>query len=254
MKTIMLFLIGILSGNLLFAQGSIFVTSGAIEYTRSVNMYAIARESMPPEGNAFRTTYEQAFDNYKKNQPQFGLVKSTLVFANNKTLFTPATTDNVVAFMASNAAVKQYNTVYTDLSQGKRVVQKDIIDEHYLLTDSLSKITWKIIGGNEEVAGYSCREAHGLIQDSIYIVAFYTDKIRTNGGPESFSGLPGMILKLVLPHEHITWTATKVIQGFPATPQPPKKGKPVTSEELNNIIMKTWSGRNNSTNVKFYLL
>jgi len=253
MKKIKLFLIGVLSGNLLFAQTSIFVTAGTIEYTRSVNMYAIARESMPAVGTSYRPIYEQSFDQYRKNQPQFGLVKSTLVFANNKTLFTPAATDNVVAFMGNTAAVKQYNTVYTDLTQGKRVVQKDVIDEHYLLTDSLSKITWKIIGGNEEIAGYSCREAHGLIQDSIYIVAFYTDKIRTNGGPESFSGLPGMILKLVLPHEHIAWTATKIVQGFPATPEPPKKGKPVTNEELNNIFKKTWSGRNAGT-LKFYLL
>ena len=253
MKTLKLFLISILSGNLLFGQGSIFVTAGTIEYTRSVNMFAIARESMPAEGTSFRTTYEQAFDNYKKNQPQFGVVKSTLVFTGNKTLFTPATTDNVVAFMGNSSAIKQYNTVYTDLAQGKRVVQKDVIDEHYLLTDSLSKITWKIIGGNEEIAGYSCREAHGLIQDSIYIVAFYTDKIRTNGGPESFSGLPGMILKLVLPHEHITWTATKVLQGFPPTPEPPKKGKAVTNEELSTILKKTWSGRNSGA-LKFYLL
>ncbi len=253
MKTIKLLLIGILSCNLLIAQTSIFVTAGTIEYTKSVNMFAIGRESIPQVGSPYRPTYETAFDQYRKNQPQFGLVKSTLVFANNKTLFTPGTTDNVVAFMGNSGPIKQYNTVYTDLTQGKRVVQKDIIDEHYLLSDSLSKITWKIIGGNEEIAGYSCREAHGLIQDSIYIVAFYTDKIRVNGGPESFSGLPGMILKLVLPHEHIAWTASKVTQGWPTTPEPPKKGKPVTNEELNNILKKTWSGRNASS-LKFYLL
>lgn len=253
MKIIKLLLISILPGNLLFAQTSIFVTAGTIEYTKSVNMFAVGRETLQSQSGSFSTLYEQAFDQYLKNRPQFGMVKSTLVFANNKSLYTPGPTDNVVSFMNNDLAIRQPNTVYTDLANNKRIVQKDIIEEHYLLTDSLSKITWKIIGGNEEIAGYACREAHGLIQDSVYIVAFYTDKIRINGGPESFSGLPGMILKLVLPHEHIAWTATKVIQGFPPTPQPPKKGKPVTNDELYNIIKKTYLGRNNN-NLKFFLL
>ncbi len=46
--------------------------------------------------------------------------------------------------------------------------------------------------------------------DSIYVVAFYTDEILTTGGPESFTGLPGMILGIAIPHEHVSWFATKV--------------------------------------------
>jgi GLPGLI family protein len=46
--------------------------------------------------------------------------------------------------------------------------------------------------------------------DSIYVVAFYSDQIVVRGGPESFWGLPGMIMGVVLPHEYTTWYATKV--------------------------------------------
>ena len=46
--------------------------------------------------------------------------------------------------------------------------------------------------------------------DSIYIVAFFAEKKSVSGGPESFSGLPGMILELALPHDNIIWRATKV--------------------------------------------
>jgi len=60
------------------------------------------------------------------------------------------------------------------------------------------------------IAGFECRRANALIMDSIYVVAFYTDEISTTGGPESFSGLPGMILGLAIPHEHVTWFATKL--------------------------------------------
>jgi len=245
MKTIIILLIGILTGNLLFAQNSKFVTAGTIDYDKSVNMFAIGREILKSvQTTSLSTVYAQAFDQYKKTHPQFGVVKSTLIFANNKTLYTPGKTDNVVAFMGINLAVKQLSTVYTDLSANKRVVQKDIFDDRFLLTDSLSKITWKIIGGSEDIAGYKCREAHGVIQDSVYIVAFYTDRIRINSGPESFSGLPGMILKLVLPNEHITWTATKVTENIAATIEPPKKGKPLTNKDFYNLLKKAGQAGN----------
>jgi GLPGLI family protein len=48
------------------------------------------------------------------------------------------------------------------------------------------------------IAGFNCRRANAMIMDSIYVVAFYTDEILTTGGPESFSGLPGMILGVAL--------------------------------------------------------
>jgi len=252
MKTTIILLINILTGNLLFAQSDKIVTAGTIEYEKSVNMFALGREMLKSvqTNSMMSPIYEQAFDQYQKNRPQFGVVKSTLTFGNNKTLYTPGKTDNVTPFMGSALVIGQYNTVYTDLSANKRVVQKDILDDHYLLTDSLSKIKWKIIGGSEDIAGYPCREAHGVIQDSVYIVAFFTDRIRINSGPESFSGLPGMILKLLLPHEHITYTATKVIpEVVPAKPiAPPIKGKPLNNKQLFDMVKRFGSYG------KFYML
>jgi GLPGLI family protein len=63
--------------------------------------------------------------------------------------------------------------------------------------------------------------------DSIYVVAFYTTQIPISGGPESFNGLPGMILGVALPHENLTWFASKVTDTTlpPNVVVPPKKGK-----------------------------
>src|SRR6185437_10397918 len=91
--------------------------------------------------------------------------------------------------------------------------QKTIFDQPFLVKDSLRKIKWKITDENREIAGYNCRRANGLMMDSIYVVAFYTDKIPVSGGPESFSGLPGMILEVALPHENVIWRATKVTEA-----------------------------------------
>jgi GLPGLI family protein len=81
--------------------------------------------------------------------------------------------------------------------------------------------------------------------DSIYVVAFYTDEILTSGGPESFSGLPGMILGVALPHEHVSWFATRV-QGISipdAQVGAPVKGKKITNAALLQTVehsLKDW--------------
>jgi GLPGLI family protein len=81
--------------------------------------------------------------------------------------------------------------------------------------------------------------------DSIYVVAFYTDEILTTGGPESFSGLPGMILGVSLPHQHISWFATKV-EAIPIAETQvaaPVKGKKVDNATLKSTIrssLKNW--------------
>ena len=81
--------------------------------------------------------------------------------------------------------------------------------------------------------------------DSIYVVAFYTDEIVTSGGPESFCGLPGMILGVALPHQHVTWFATKLIDDplKPADFKIPTKGKVATNTSLKETLkesLKDW--------------
>jgi GLPGLI family protein len=81
--------------------------------------------------------------------------------------------------------------------------------------------------------------------DSIYVVAFYTDEILTTGGPESFTGLPGMILGVSLPHQHVSWFATKV-EAIPIAETlvaPPAKGKKVDNAALQGAVrpsLKDW--------------
>ena len=92
------------------------------------------------------------------------------------------------------------------------ITQKNVYDDLYLVKDSLRKIDWKITDETREIAGYECRRANAIVLDSVYVVAYYTIQIPFSGGPESFTGLPGTILGLALPHENMTWFATKVTE------------------------------------------
>lgn len=153
---------------------------------------------------------------------------------------------------------KQFNLIYTDLANHTSTAQKDIYGDQFLVKDSTRKIKWKLTDETREIAGYTCRRANGLILDTIYAVAFYTDKIWVSGGPESFSGLPGMILGVALPHENVTWFATKVTEEtVPAsTIVPPKKGKQINNKQLYDILkeaMKNW-GAAGPYELKVFLL
>jgi GLPGLI family protein len=245
MKTIIILFFSLFTCTTLFAQQSKAIKSGSIEYDRTINTFALARQMLDLYPAEYRSMVNQGFEQYQKNKPQFLTNKSKLVFNNNKSLFIPEVPiENPVVFM-NPPLTRQINMVYTDANTNKRVIQKEVLDDNFLVTDSVSKIVWKLTDQTQEIAGFTCRRANGLILDSVYVVAFYTDKIWMSGGPESFSGLPGMILKLSLPREHVTWTATKVtVADIPeATIVPPKKGKPTTNKQLYDTLKGFTKGR-----------
>lgn len=76
----------------------------------------------------------------------------------------------------------QHSSVYTDLGNGQRVSVQPFYGTDVAISDSIPPIKWKLTDEFREVAGYSCRRANGLLMDSIYVVAFYTNDIRHSGG------------------------------------------------------------------------
>ena len=127
---------------------------------------------------------------------------------------------------------------------------KNVFEKTYLIEDSLRDAKWKITNDYREIAGFNCRRATTIIMDSVFVVAFYTDEIMISGGPESFNGLPGMIMGLVINRLHTTWYATSVnvtdvnVNNI----QPPKgKAEKITMAKLTDIISKlfsNWGGSN----------
>jgi GLPGLI family protein len=243
----------LLTGKLLFAQNAHFTTSGTVEYNKSINTVAIIKRLYGDRLND--GFFQTAFDQYKKTQPQFRVLKSTLVFDAGKTLFTPIPPETAAASFFNVPTADQNNTIYTDLQARAVTAQKTVFEETFLLKDSVRKIKWKITDETREIAGYTCRRANGLMMDSIYVVAFFANQIPIPGGPESFGGLPGMILEVALPHENLTWVATKVTEA--ASPEvtvvPPKKGKPVNGKQLFETLKDVFKNRGDATQINIYM-
>ena len=252
MKNFIILITCLLFTGKIYAQAGKVITSGKIEFEKRINMHSVTKNLMKDMTGLSATVYTQAFDEFKRNSPQFATLNSTLIFNDNKSLFTPIEPARPISNLLGSPLGKQFNTVYTDMDKKTTIELKDLYGEKFLVSDSLRKITWRLTDETQEVAGYTCRRANGLIQDSVYVVAFYTDKIWMSSGPESFSGLPGMILKVALPYENVIWTATKVTTEpvSAATITPPTKGSMVNKKQLYD---KLKSAMGNSTMMPYLL-
>ena len=234
-------------GFILQAQGQYahFIRSGSIEYERRVNLYALVSEGR----NMQDALTEQFFEAFKRSNPQFHTSTFRLQFTPNNSLYEAQEVKAMNAGFFGQIPWLSASQVFTDFNTDSVQVVREIYQENYAYQDQQAPIIWKLTNETREIAGFSCRRANGLIQDSIYVVAFYSTELLPPGGPETFSGLPGMILGIALPHEHVTWFATKVeerqVERMEA-PEIDKKTGPMDRKTLESKLEEqigSWGSR-----------
>ena len=218
-----------------FAQEQ-FIVKGKIEFEKKVNLH---KQLDSEEDEGWRTMI-------KKMAPPTKTSYFDLYFSGNKIIYTPGrevvTAQKVPDWFDGPATD---NIIFTDLEQQSVTSQKTVFDNIFNIKDSVRKIDWKITPDTRTIAGFECRKATAIIMDTVFVVAFYTEQIVTSGGPESFAGLPGMILGIAVPRLYTTWFATKLeMTDVKETVLiPPKKGKKITTSDLKTQLkpsMKDW--------------
>jgi len=228
----------------------VFISKGKIEFERVFSLHKsfemLAQDD--PDLKSFS-------DYIKQNAPATIKTYFDLTFDSDKTLYKPGreTESKTDEWYLPPT---QDNTVYTDLGKHQASSIKNVYESSFLIQDSTRKIDWRITMDTRTIAGFECQKAIGKIMDSIYVIAFFTDEILTEGGPESFNGLPGMILGIAIPRINTTWFATK-LELTPVKPEDiaePKKGKKVNNKELLmqlKNVMKNWGkyGQRNIWNI-----
>lgn len=203
---------------------------GKIEFTRSTNLYRVI-DQMDDDDKKW-------IEKFRSQIPNHNILYYELYFDNKHSLYKPGKESEQTTSMWFARTPAAENVVYTDLQTGKVTAQKQVYEEKFLVKDSMRKMKWKIMDEVRTIADYKCRKALGVMYDSVYVVAFYTEDIPASGGPEMFSGLPGMIMEVAIPRLHTTWIASKVEYTKPEEKImiPPKKGKEVTQEEMFTTI------------------
>lgn len=216
----------------------VFVSAGKIEFEKQVNLHKDLDESWGENGED-----NIWIQNMKKNLPKTQATYFDLIFNEQQSLYkagkeTPQGFYKVPEWMSDKASD---NITYKNFESKKIISQKNVYETTFLLEDSLRHIDWRITNDTRTIAGIECRKAIGVIMDSVYVIAFYTDIITTSSGPEGFSGLPGMILGVAIPRLNSTWFATKVelISVTNDMMLPPKKGKKSTYDDLLKQLQKS---------------
>ncbi|MBK5271724.1 MAG: GLPGLI family protein [Bacteroidia bacterium] len=205
----------------------------------------------------YKELYSQWYDMYKDRVPEQVVSYYDFIGDTTKSIYKPGREVPIDSRSWYNS-IADKNIVFTDYKSEKVIAQKPVYEETFLVEDSTLKIKWKITPDTRIIAGFECRKAVGIIDDSIGVFAFYTDEIMISGGPESIGGLPGMILGLSVPRLHATWFATGVqVNGVNiSSVTPATKGKKVTRKSMIgqlDAVLKNWGDYGKKMVVNFMI-
>lgn len=140
-----------------------------------------------------------------------------------------------------------------DFDQSTYLSNKEVFGTLFSIRDSVSKIKWKLSNENRIIAGFNCRKATGIIMDSVYVFAFYTDEITTPGGPATINGLPGMILGITIPRLYTSFIAIEVkpSEKEPEFQKMEESSKTYTRKTVMDAVRKStkgWESEGDSNN------
>lgn len=199
------------------------------------------------------------FENMLPTVPENVVLKKTLKFNGDQTLFEPAAQDIdlKVKQMITMFALDFEAVTLSDLATKEYKRFNDVIGEKIIIQDTVKHIKWRITDEYRDIAGYTCRRANGLTPDSIYVIGFYCNELPVSGGPESINGLPGMILGLVVPSQHVSYFATKVELSNSVVMDKKvfegKKTKSMTRKQMVDQFTATLSEWLNKETVKYIM-
>lgn len=244
-----------LVGQVVFGQYAHFADAGVIHFEKTVHIKNFMKKHIAISKNDnFNRKYMEQLTN---KAPDTYVFKSKLSFLGEESRYDPVKEDLTGVIRNLIWYGFDYSTTYyKHIENGSFKSLLEYGGSNILTQDSLLDIKWKITNEYRDIAGYSCRRANGVLLDSIFVVAFYTDEIPLSSGPAAFQGLPGMILGVAIPDQHYNIYATKVELSHPvvAVELGKKRDKPMSRDELKSFIRDRMSIGEWSTEEEFNFL
>ena len=202
-----------------------FKTEGRVYFERKTNLEKKFKGSDSPW--ARRIKEKNKIDQFE------------LFFTDSTSIFRPIESD--VPDDLSWATSK--NKVYQNFSSGERIMLMSFWSGDLPIEDSIKVREWKMTTSERKIAGYDCRKVFWQANDSLRIYAWYAEEIPVSSGPESFNGLPGLILGLDTEDGGVVYFAREVefkkVQIEEKIPEYKKK-EVKTEEELLNFLLENF--------------
>lgn len=203
--------------------------------------------------------------------------KSASIYKEEEKLETPGKTGGFNMRMASSF-MGGGGTYYKSAKTKTYTVDKDFLGKEFLVTDSLPKLDWKMESETKKIGEYTCYKATAVVPASksdfrnfrpkkrdeekkddkakaetekktnfmdevempkdITVTAWYTPEIPVNQGPESYWGLPGLILEINDGKTVILCSKVVLNPKDKVAIKAPTKGQKTTQKEYDETVMK----------------
>ena len=208
---------------------------GEIHYEDKFNIH----KSLPAE-----------MEGMKENIPEFRVSNHILLFTNEEVLYKPKekTEEEKTEeqeyrsnrrgghMMRWARGSKSSNSVYTDIANNSTLSSEDLFGKMFLVNGTTKSFDWKVTGKQKQVGSYLCMEA--VHSDSLQTIeVWFTPMIPVHAGPNSYAGLPGMILHVDINEGERLLTAidVKLKALEEGSIVQPTEGKPINEEDFNAL-------------------
>ncbi len=204
--------------------------------------------------------------------------KSASIYKEEEKLDPTATQNGGGMRMMMNSMSGGGGTFYKNVKEKTYTVDKEFMGKEFLVKDSLTKLKWKLEQETRVIGGYTCYKATAVKEASksdfrnfrpkndddkkanvakgddkdkktnflegldmpkeITITAWYTPEIPVNQGPESYWGLPGLILEIN--DGKTTVLCSKIVMNSKekAVIKAPTNGKVISQKEYDETVIK----------------
>ena len=232
---------------------------GKISYERKINMH---RNLPDPQ--------------MKSMIPEFRTDKFELIFNENTSLFRSVVDDEAPdpfanagggggGGMRMNFRMPTANT-YTDLAKQMQYEERAFFEKEFLIIDSLKQYKWKLSEETKTIAKQLCKKATTMITapqirmrvsvtsggnntdttantprapKETELVVWYAENIPVSFGPDSYSGLPGVIMEIDQDNGANVTTAVEVSAKYPKKELiAPSKGDKMNRAQFQESMQK----------------
>ena len=147
--------------------------------------------------------------------------------------------------------------IYYDLKNKKRIEVRDLMEKKYRIEGDMKTTAWKLTDETKMIQKLPCMKA--TFEDTTgrkrSIEAWFTTAIPYSIGPESFGGLPGMILEISINDGEMTYVVQKIDFATPKSEdlEAPKGGTPTSEADFRKAqtaMMKSFGGRRTEMRTK----
>jgi GLPGLI family protein len=207
--------------------------------------------------------------------PEYRTSKHVLVFSDSESVYKVVPEDETPdPFNGGGGGVfirvggADGGIIYKNFAASKSVEERELGAKTYIIADSIRGQKWKLTNETKQIMGFNCRKAttttemrravmrtisnNGTSTEDTArpapttqaITAWYADDITCPVGPENYGGLPGVILQIDIDNGLIVFNAIDIKQtANEKEVKEPKKGKKVTRDEFNKLMMDAFGGQ-----------